>query len=389
MDEGEPTGAILVAAGRGRRMGAVAKPFLPLGGRTVLERALHALTLPAEVHAAVVVAPHDQVAEAGRLAAAFPKVTAVVPGGEERQDSVAAGLDALPSVEWVVVHDAARPLLTPALVRRVLHAARPSGAATAAIAARDTVKVASAGVVRQTLDRDTIWLTQTPQAFRAALLREAHDRARRDGVRATDDAALVETMGVAVRIVEGEVLNLKVTTPEDLAIAEAVVRRWEGAEDRRTGIGYDVHRLMAGRRLVLGGIEIPYERGLAGHSDADVILHAIMDALLGAAGLPDIGQHFPSEDIRYRDADSRTLLREVVARLHQAGYTPAQVDVVILAEAPRLASYLPGMRRVIAEVLAIEERAVGLKATTTEGLGAIGRGEGIAAQAIVTVIRQR
>lgn len=389
MDEGEPTGAILVAAGRSRRMGAVAKPFLPLGGRTVLERALHSLTLPAEVHAAVVVVPHDQVAEAGRLAAAFPKVTAVVPGGEERQDSVAAGLDALPSVEWVVVHDAARPLLTPALVRRVLHAARPSGAATAAIAARDTVKVASAGVVRQTLDRDTIWLTQTPQAFRAALLREAHDRARRDGVRATDDAALVEAMGVAVRIVEGEVLNLKVTTPEDLAIAEAVVRRWEGAEDRRTGIGYDVHRLMAGRRLVLGGIEIPYERGLAGHSDADVILHAIMDALLGAAGLPDIGQHFPSEDIRYRDADSRLLLREVVARLHQAGYTPAQVDVVILAEAPRLASYLPGMRRVIAEVLAIEERAVGLKATTTEGLGAIGRGEGIAAQAIVTVIRQR
>jgi 2-C-methyl-D-erythritol 4-phosphate cytidylyltransferase/2-C-methyl-D-erythritol 2,4-cyclodiphosphate synthase len=389
VDEGEPTGAILVAAGRGRRMGAVAKLFLPLGGRTVLERALHALTLPAEVHVAVVVAPHDQVAEAGRLAAAFPKVTAVVPGGEERQDSVAAGLDALPSVAWVVVHDAARPLLTPALVRRVLHAARPSGAATAAIAARDTVKVASAGVVRQTLDRDTIWLTQTPQAFRAALLREAHDRARRDGVRATDDAALVETMGVAVRIVEGEVLNLKVTTPEDLAIAEAVVRRWEGAEDRRTGIGYDVHRLMAGRRLVLGGIEIPYERGLAGHSDADVILHAIMDALLGAAGLPDIGQHFPSEDIRYRDADSRTLLREVVARLHQAGYTPAQVDVVILAEAPRLAPYLPGMRRVIAEVLTIEERAVGLKATTTEGLGAIGRGEGIAAQAIVTVIRQR
>ena len=388
MDEGEPTGAILVAAGRGRRMGAAAKPFLLLGGRTVLERALHALTLPAEVHVAVVVAPPDQVAEAGRLAAAFPKVTAVVPGGEERQDSVAAGLEALGAVEWVVVHEAARPLLTPALVRRVLVAARPSGAATAALAARDTVKVASAGVVRQTLDRDTIWLTQTPQAFRAALLREAHARARRDGVRATDDAALVEAMGVAVRIVEGEVLNLKVTTPEDLAIAEAVVRRWEGAEDRRTGIGYDIHRLVEGRRLVLGGIEIPYERGLAGHSDADVVLHALMDALLGAAGLPDIGHHFPSEDVRYRDADSRRFLEEVVARLHIAGYTPAQVDVVILAEAPHLASYLPGMRRVIAGGLAIEESAVGLKATTAEGLGAIGRGEGIAAQAIVTVTRR-
>ena len=388
MDHPAPTVAILVAAGRGRRLGAVPKPFLTLGGRTVLERALHAVVDPAEVHAAVVVAPPDHVAAARTLTAAFPKVSAVVPGGEERQESVAAGLAVVTQAEWVVVHDAARPLASADLVRRVLRAARETGAATAALPARDTVKVVTEGTVRQTLDRETIWLTQTPQAFRASLLREVHERARRAGVRATDDAALVEAFGGTVRVAEGEVLNLKVTTPEDLALAEAVVRQQEGPGERRTGIGYDVHRLVPGRRLVLGGVGIPFDRGLTGHSDADAVLHAVMDALLGAAGLPDIGQHFPPEDDRYRGADSRGLLRDVVARVRQAGFLPAQADVVILAEAPRLAPYLPAMRRVIAELLAVDEGAVGMKATTTDGLGAIGRGEGIAAQAIVTISRR-
>ena len=388
MDHAEPTAAILVAAGRGRRLGAVPKPFLTLGGRTVLERALRAVVDPAEVHAAVVVVPPDHIAAARTLAAAFPKVGAVVPGGEERQDSVAAGLAVVPQAEWVVVHDAARPLASADLVRRVLQAARETGAATAALPARDTVKVVTEGVVRQTLDRETIWLTQTPQAFRASLLRAAHERAARQGVRATDDAALVEAFGGTVRVAEGEVLNLKVTTPEDLALAEAVVRQQEGPGERRTGIGFDAHRLMPGRRLVLGGVEIPFDRGLAGHSDADAVLHAVMDALLGAAGLPDIGQHFPPEDDRYRRADSRGLLRDVVARVQQTGFLPAQADVVILAEAPRLAPYLPAMRRVIAELLAVDEGAVGMKSSTTDGLGAIGRGEGIAAQAIVTIFRR-
>ncbi len=388
MDHAEPTVAILLAAGRGGRMGAVPKPFLTLGRRTVLERALRAVVDPTEVHAAVVVAPPDHLDAARMLAAAFPKVSAVVPGGEERQDSVAAGLAAVTRAEWVVVHDAARPLASADLVRRVLQAAHETGAATAALPARDTVKVVTEGVVRQTLDRETIWLTQTPQAFRASLLRAAHERAARQGVRATDDAALVEAFGGTVRVAEGEVLNLKVTTPEDLALAEAVVRQQEGPGERRTGIGLDAHRLVPGRRLVLGGVGIPFDRGLGGHSDADAVLHAVMDALLGAAGLPDIGQHFSPEDDRYRGADSRGLLQEVVARVRQAGFLPAQVDVVVLAEAPRLAPYLPAMRRVIAELLAVDEGAVGMKVTTTDGLGAIGRGEGIAAQAIVTISRR-
>ncbi len=370
-------------------MGAVPKPFLFLGGRTVLERALGALVDSAEVHAAVVVAPPAHLAVARTLAAAFPKVSAVVPGGAERQDSVAAGLAAVSGAEWVVVHDAARPLASAELVRRVLRAARETGAATAALPARDTVKLVTDGTVRQTLDRESIWLTQTPQAFRATLLREVHERARREGIRATDDAALVEAYGGVVRVAEGEVLNLKVTTPEDLALAEAVLRHAEGAGEPRTGIGYDVHRLAPGRRLVLGGVEVPFDRGLAAHSDGDVVLHAIMDALLGAAGLPDIGQHFPPQDDRFRGADSRDLLTEVVAHVQRAGFLPAQVDVVVLAEAPRLMPYLPEMRRVIAGRLGVDEGAVGVKATTTDGLGAIGRGEGIAAQAIVTLSRRR
>ncbi|MDR7463856.1 MAG: 2-C-methyl-D-erythritol 4-phosphate cytidylyltransferase, partial [Armatimonadota bacterium] len=269
VDPSAPTAAILVAAGRGRRMGAVPKPFLPLGGRPVLLHALRALLEAPQVHTAVVVAPPAYLDAARAHTAPFPRVAAVVPGGEERQDSVAAGLEAVPEAEWVVVHDAARPLATPDLVRRVLAAAAETGAATAALPSRDTLKEVAGGVVCRTLDREHIWQVQTPQAFRAALLREAHARARREGLRATDDAALVEAAGGVIRVVEGEALNLKVTTPADLELAEAVVAQREGRIGLRTGIGYDAHRLVPGRPLVLGGVTIPFDRGLSGHSDAD------------------------------------------------------------------------------------------------------------------------
>ncbi len=368
-------------------MGGAPKAFLPLAGRTVLERVLPTLLAPEEVHAAVVVAPEEHLDRARAIAGRFAKVTAVVGGGAERQDSVGAGLAACGDAAWIIVHDAARPLVTAALVRRVLAAARDTGAATAALPARDTVKVVAGDTVRQTLDRASIWLTQTPQAFRGTLLRDAHRRAGREGVRATDDAHLVEAFGTPVKVVEGDPLNFKVTTRRDLAMAEAIVERHEGSPEQRTGIGYDVHRLVPGRRLVLGGVEIPFGRGLAGHSDADAVLHALMDALLGAAGLPDIGHHFPPGEERFRDADSGRLTQQVVARLGEVGFAPAQVDVVILAEEPHLAPHLPAIRARVAALLGIDADAVGLKATTTEGLGAIGRGEGIAAQAVATVRR--
>ncbi len=387
-DHGGPAAAIVLAAGSGRRLGGVSKAFLPLAGRPLLDRALAAVLTPAEIATAVVVAPPARLDDARAVAAPYPKVTAVIAGGAERQDSVAAGLGVTGEADWVLVHDAARPLASPALVRRVLLAARETGAATAGLAARDTIKVASAGTVTETLERGSIWLTQTPQAFRRPLLLEAHARAAARGLRATDDAALVEAMGGAVRVVEGETTNLKITTAEDLAIAEALLRG--GApEDRRTGLGYDAHRLVPGRPLRLGGVAIPYERGLIGHSDADAVLHAIIDGLLGAAGLPDIGQQFPPEDPAFAGADSRDLLARAVERVRAGGFVPLAADVVIVAEAPRLAAHLPAMRRAIAEGLAVPEGAVGLKATTTDGLGAIGRGEGIAAQAVVTIRRQR
>lgn len=383
----ELTAAILAAAGRGRRLGTVPKALLPFAGRTLLEHTLAAVLEPDEIHAGVVVVPGEHLAAARELAVRHPKVTAVLPGGEERQDSVAAGLAAVGDAVWVVVHDAARPLVSAGLVRRVLEAARETGAATAALPARDTVKLVGAGMVTETLDRERIWLAQTPQAFRRALLRDAHERARREGLRATDDATLVEAVGAPVRVVPGDPLNFKVTTAEDLALAEVLVRERAGAGERRTGIGYDVHRLVPGRRLILGGVEIPSALGLAGHSDADAVLHAVMDALLGAAGLPDIGQLFPPTDERFRGADSSGLLRAVVNHLRQVGYAPVNIDVVILAEAPLLAPYIPAMRERLAGVLAVEAGDVGLKATTAEGLGAIGRGEGIAAQAVATVRR--
>lgn len=385
-DLGGAAAAIVLAAGSGRRLGGVPKAFLPLAGRAVLDRVLAAVLTPAEIATAVVVAPPARLDDARVVAAAYPKVTAVIPGGAERQDSVAAGLAATGEAAWVLVHDAARPLASPALVRRVLLAARETGAATAGLAARDTVKVASGGTVTETLDRRSIWLTQTPQAFRRPLLLDAHARAAARGLRATDDAALVEAMGGMVRVVEGETTNLKITTAEDLAIAEALLRA--GApEDRRTGLGYDAHRLVPGRPLLLGGVAIPFDRGLAGHSDADAVLHAVIDGLLGAAGLPDIGQQFPPEDPAFAGADSRALLARAVERIRESGFVPLAADVVIIAEAPRLAAHLPAMRRAIAEGLVVPEGAVGLKATTTDGLGAIGRGEGIAAQAVVTIRR--
>src|SRR5438132_1336820 len=236
---------------------------------------------------------------------------------------------------------------------------------------------------RQTLDRDRLWVAHTPQAFRTALLREAHHRAKAEGFYGTDDAVLVERLGYAVRMVEDSPRNLKVTVPADLDLAEAYAGQRRIV---RTGIGYDAHRLALGRLLRVGGVEIPWPRGLAGHSDADVLAHAIMDALLGGAGLGDLGRHFPPGDPAFRGADSIELLRRVAAMAAGAGWRVVHVDSTVLAEAPRLAPYIPQMRERLAAALGVDSSTVNVKATTTEGMGAIGRGEGIAAHAVATLI---
>jgi 2-C-methyl-D-erythritol 4-phosphate cytidylyltransferase/2-C-methyl-D-erythritol 2,4-cyclodiphosphate synthase len=281
-----------------------------------------------------------------------------------------------------LIHDAARPFATADLISKTIAAAAESGAALAALGARDTVKQGADGVVRATLDRRTIFLAQTPQAFRRDVLRDA----LAINSDATDEAALAEQAGHEVRLVEGESTNIKITTPEDLPIAEAIAQR--GARPARTGragLGYDLHRLVEGRPLILGGVAIPFDRGLAGHSDADAICHAITDAILGAAGAGDIGRHFPDTDPQWKGASSLDLLRRAVAIVRAQGLAVGNVDATVILERPKLAPYVDRMRATLAEALEVTIDRVSIKAKTNEGVGEIGRGEAIAVHAIALV----
>lgn len=384
--------AIVPAAGLGTRMrmGALAqaKQYLALGTGTVLTTTLQNLWSSELFAGLVVVVPEDDVPHMQEELQHLPfgQAIRVVAGGKERQDSVRNGLGALPSdATYAVVHDGVRPLVTGDVIRRVVTAAHEHGAATAAIPVNDTVKRADgANRIVQTIDRTGLWSIQTPQAFEVQLLREAHTKAWQRGERFTDDAGVVEALGHAVYVANGDPRNIKLTRPEDLKLVGMWLHE-EEASSMRVGIGYDVHRLVEGRPLILGGVTVPHSKGLLGHSDADVLAHAITDALLGAAALGDIGQHFPDTDPKYKDADSIELLKAVVALLEERGYKPVQVDAVLAAQRPRLAPYIPQIRESLAAALRLPAKDVGVKATTTEGLGFVGREEGMEARCVVTI----
>ena len=385
--------AVIVAAGRGTRFGgATPKILSPLAGEPLVRWSVRAYEECDAVDSIVVVAAAEylqQVAQVCREGS--NKLLAVVAGGSERPESVMAGLNALADLapEIVCVHDGARPLVDRATIERSIVACRMYGAAIAGVAATDTLKqVGDDERITATPSRDILRHAQTPQTFRYEALVEAYAQAGDEALAVTDDAALIERMGQPVHISAGSPDNFKITTPDDLARAEWVLarRRGETGPVTRTGIGLDVHELVEGRPLNLGGVHVPFERGLAGHSDADVLLHAISDALLGAAALGDIGLHFPDTDSQYEGADSADLARQVVALLAAAGWRPTNVDATVICERPRLAPHIPAMRENIAAALGLPAEAVGVKATTTEGLGFAGRGEGIAAQAVATVV---
>ncbi len=387
---GDKVVAVVPAAGQGLRMGSpTAKQFLCLGGISLLGRVCATLERVPEIEAVVVAAPPGQ-EELARQAVGLPapaKLAAVVAGGAERQYSVAAGVAAARDLgaQWVVVHDAVRPLASAALFSRVLKEARLTGAAIAACASVDTVKESDGGQsVRRTLDRERLWLVQTPQAFRLNLLLAAQAQAQERGLVATDEAGLMEACGVEVRLVPGERGNMKITTPEDLGLAQAFLG--QGAPPVRVGQGVDVHRLVPGRPLILGGVRVPFELGLLGHSDADVLTHAVMDALLSAAGLGDIGRHFSDRDPAHAGADSLELLARVRDMLAAAGWRAAQVSVTLVAQAPRIAPHAPRMAANLARVLELPLAAVNVAATTSEGLGFAGRGEGMSALASATLV---
>ncbi|HQK99411.1 MAG TPA: 2-C-methyl-D-erythritol 4-phosphate cytidylyltransferase [Smithellaceae bacterium] len=384
--------AIICAGGSGRRFGGdQAKQYRMLGERPVLAHTLGVFCAAPAVDQIIVVVPVadlDFVREKIVSFYGLNRIAAVVAGGERRQDSVYNGLQAVSRpCDFVIVHDGVRPLVTEAMIGRVLEAASTTGAACAGVRATDTIKKASAdGRVEQTLPREALWLVQTPQAFSFDLLCRAHEQAARDDYTGTDDASLVEHAGGIVTMVEGAAFNIKITTPEDLAMAARRMTSERGdSRPIRAGFGYDSHRLVENRKLILGGVDIPFSRGLAGHSDADALVHAIGDALLGAAALGDIGRHFPDTDPAYANADSLVLLSRIKTLLDGAGLVVSHVDATVILEKPKLAPHADAMRANLARTLGIAVSRISIKAKTNEGMGFVGRGEGIAVFASATV----
>ena len=386
--------AVVPAAGTGTRLAADRpKQYLELGGGTVLERTVAALGACDWIDAVlVVVSPGDTVA-AGLPGLAGPRVAVAPVGGDTRRLSVIGGLRALAerfgasAHDWVWVHDAARPGIDADALRRLRDALRvePTGALLA-LPVADTVKRGADGRAVSTVPRDGLWTAQTPQVFGHAMLLDALER----HADATDEASAVEASGRMPGLVPGAQRNFKVTTLDDLqAMREALGGGAGGGPAFRIGQGWDVHALVPGRALVIGGVVIPSARGLLGHSDADVLLHAITDALLGAAALGDIGRHFPDTDARFAGADSRALLREAVLRVRAAGWAPGNLDCTIVAQAPRMAPHVPAMVEAIASDLGVPAARVNVKAKTSERLGFAGRGEGIEAHATVLLVAAR
>lgn len=409
--------AIIAAGGRGERFGgAEPKQLLPVGGRPILERSVEAFASHASVDALVVALPQaladDPPAYLRSAADAAGRDTAkpirIVAGGARRQDSVANAFRAAAGQsDLIVIHDAARPFASADLISRTIAAAAESGAAVAAVQSRDTVKQGQEAqhgrdgspvrTVKSTLPREMIYLAQTPQAFQRDVLTRALELGARAGVDATDEAALVELAGLPVRLVDGEASNIKITTADDMTLAEAIAadrsakafaRRGDGVPPVRTGragTGYDLHRLVVGRPLVLGGITIASDRGALGHSDADVVCHALTDAILGAAGLGDIGRHFSDSDPRWKDANSLDLLRRAVAMVTGEGLVIGNVDVTVILETPKIRDHVDAMRASVAGAIGIDVSRVSIKGKTNEGVDAVGRGEAIAAHAIALI----
>ena len=389
--------AIIPAAGSGIRMGLSApKQFLELAGVPILVRTLRVFQQIDAVGSIIVAAPLEHVAKVEKLVQMhqLTKISKVVAGGETRQESVRAGLGALEeTVELVLVHDGVRPLVPVSVVENCLQEAARSGAAMAAVPVKDTLKVVSRDkVVERTISRKDVWQAQTPQAASKVLLKKAYNlaAARKDFI-ATDEASLLELLGYPVKVVEGSERNIKITRPEDLILAKALFME-SGDELKhlaetgggwRTGYGYDAHRLVRGKTLVLGGEVIPHDKGLLGHSDADVLTHALCDALLGAAGAGDIGEHYPDTDQKFKDISSLDILENVMGLIGKRGFLLANADITVVAQKPKLAPYFGAMKNKIAKACGVEPSCINLKATTTEEMGFEGRGEGMSAHAVV------
>ena len=391
-------GVIVVAAGRSSRMGGVDKQLLRLGGIPVILHSLRAFESFSSTSSIVLVMSEDNFAAGINVVeeSGLSKIVDVVVGGERRQDSVKIGLDVLASnvneiPEFVAVHDGARPFVDHELIERGMSTARAIGAGIAAVPVKDTIKVAPHKIITDTLDRSELWAIQTPQIFRYDVLNTAHDVVRDD---VTDDASMVESSGGIVATFSGSDENIKITTPKDLHLASLILEQrlgqsslsGSGPSGSIFGIGFDGHRLVVGGPLRLGGVDIDFGYHLDGHSDGDVLLHSIASAILGAANLGDLGGQFPSSDERYINFDSTKFIAESARKALLDGWLVEHVDATIIAQRPKLAAEALSMAAKIGEIDGLDNSTINIKITSTDSVGSIGAGDGIAAQAIATLI---
>ncbi len=382
--------AIIPAAGSGRRMKTdIPKQFLELAGKPVLVHTVSTFAQCSFIENIIVVVGEDRVASTMQMLTRFLPESSkikVVAGGRRRQDSVKNGLDEVAGdSEVILVHDGARPLVSEDLIKRCYTGIGKHGAVIAAVPVKDTLKKEDGNrTVFSTVDRTRLWRAQTPQGAKKQLLEKAYRLNGDDDV--TDESSLLEKAAIPVHIVAGEESNLKITRTEDFTLAESIISRKTGSI--RIGHGFDAHRFAENRKLILGGVEIDHNRGLAGHSDADVVCHALCDALLGAIGTGDIGRHFPDNDDRYKGISSLVLLDQVVGQCISRGMILGNTDITIVCQAPKLASYLELMRNRLAEHCLVASKRINIKATTTEKMGYTGREEGIGCHAVV-LLEQR
>ena len=389
-------GVIIVAAGSSTRMGGDDKQFADLNGEPVLGHSLRVFARCRHVAGIALVLSSDNQDRGRRLVsdAGLDDLVICVQGGERRQDSARIGLGALKSsvaeTEFIAVHDGARPFVDDSMIERGLATARVTGAAVAGVAVKDTIKACGTNrVVTKTLDRRGLWAIQTPQIFRTGVLSAAYETVTAE---VTDDAAMVELGGGLVAVFDGHPENIKITTPDDLLVAGLIANRRQGVEpstgEQRWGTGFDGHRLVSGGPLRLGGVDVPFDSHLEGHSDGDVLLHALSSSILGAASLGDLGSVFPSSDQLLAGIDSGVILARCVDMARSGGWAVTHVDATIVAQRPKLAGHLRDMAMQIATTANIPLTAVNIKVTSTDEVGAIGAGEGIAAQAIATLSRR-
>jgi len=363
------------------------KQFSELLGVPILIHTIRAFRQVPAIGAIIVVVPAEYRESTSALLARYQLADycKVISGGRLRQDSVRIGLTQVADdCPLVAVHDGARPLITPKDIQRCLDAATTHGAAIMAVPVKDTLKTVAEGTtIRHTVERQGLWQAQTPQVFRTDLLKEAFVRADQDGFVGTDEASLLEHGGWPVMVAEGSDTNLKITRPDDLRMAEALLMKKPTLPEMRIGHGFDAHRLVAGGPLILGGLEITHELGLLGHSDADVLTHALCDAILGACGEGDIGRHFPDSDPLYKGISSIKLLAQVIALAATKQLHLHNADITVVAERPKLAPHFPAMQTILAEICQVDPASINLKASTTEKMGYTGREEGISAHAVV------